>query len=103
MKTSRSLDANVNTNGSEIKTSSSQQANVTVSGQAQKVVGAATELGRRLTNAQAYSGSSEETVLLEEPEALNAVLWQDEEVGAKMEAETARPGLTIVRIMGVRR
>jgi len=35
-------------------------------------VGAPTEIGRRLTNALAYSGSTETTVLLEEPETLDA-------------------------------
>ena len=44
--------------------------------QALKVVGAPTELDRRLTNALAHSGSSEGTVLLEEPEALDAVMQQ---------------------------
>jgi len=63
--------------------------------QAQKVVGAPTELGRRLTNALAYTGSTEKTVLLDEPETLDPALRQDEEVEAKAEAEKVRPGLTM--------
>ena len=59
------------------------------------MAGAPTEIGRRLTNALAYAGSTERTVLLEEPETLDAVLRQDEEEGVKAEAEKARPGLTM--------
>jgi len=63
--------------------------------QARKIVGAPTTVGRRLTNALAHAGSTEGTVLLEEPEALNAELLQEEEAEATAEAEKARPGLTM--------
>jgi len=63
--------------------------------QARATVGAPTELGRRLTNSLAYTGSTERTVLLEEPETFDAVLLQEEEEEAKVEAEKARPGLTM--------
>ena len=63
--------------------------------QAREVVGAPTAVGRRFTNALAYAGSTESTVLLEELEALNAELLQEEEAEAKAEAEKARPGLTM--------
>jgi len=53
------------------------------------------ELGRRLTDALAYAGSTERTVLLEEPETFDAVLRQEEEEVAKAEAEKARPGLAM--------
>jgi len=57
-------------------------------------VGAPTVIGRRLTNALAYGGRTESTVLLEEPETLEVELLQ-EEAEAKAEAEKARPGLTM--------
>jgi len=41
--------------------------------QAREVAGAPTEIGRRLTNALAYAGRTESTVLLEDPETLDAV------------------------------
>ena len=63
--------------------------------QARGIVGAPTELGRRLTNALAYAGAMESTVLLEEPEPLNAALLQEEEEEARMETEKPRPGLTM--------
>jgi len=63
--------------------------------QAREVVGAPTEIGRRLTNALAYAGRTESTILLEEPEALDAELLQEEEAEAKAEAEKGRPGLTM--------
>jgi len=47
----------------------------------------------RLTNALAHSGPTESTVLLEEPETLDAELLQEEEAEAKAEAERTRPGL----------
>jgi len=59
--------------------------------QARETVGAPT--GRRLTNAVAYTGRMESTVLLEEPETLDAELLQEGEVEAKAEKE--RRGLTM--------
>jgi len=64
-------------------------------GQAQEVVGIPTAIGRWLTNALAHRGQVESTVLLEEPETLDAVLIQEEEAEAKMEAEKTQPGLTM--------
>jgi len=55
--------------------------------QAREVVGAPTGIGRRLTNALAHRGQSESTVLLEEPETLDAELLQEEEAEARAEAE----------------
>jgi len=63
--------------------------------QAREIVGAPTEIGRRLTNALAYAGRTETTVLLEEPETLDAELLQDEEAEAGAEAEKTRSGLTV--------
>jgi len=63
--------------------------------QAREVVGAPTQIGRRLTNALAHSGQTEGTVLLEEAETFDAELLQEEEAKAKAEAERARPGLTM--------
>jgi hypothetical protein len=63
--------------------------------QAREIIGAPTAIGRRLTNALAYAGSTESTVLLEEPETLDAELLQEEEAEAKVEAEKTRPGLTM--------
>jgi len=63
--------------------------------QAREVVGALTEIGRRLKNALAYGGQTERTVLLEEPETLDAELLQEEEAEAKAAAEGTRPGLTM--------
>ena len=62
--------------------------------QAQEVVAAPTEIGRRLTNALAYAGGTETTILLEEPESLDAVLPREENAEAKAEAEKDPPGLT---------
>jgi len=59
------------------------------------VVGAPTAIGQRLSNALAYTGLTEEVVLLEDPETLDTELMQEEEEGAKEEAEMARPGLTM--------
>jgi len=59
------------------------------------VVGAPTVIGRRLKNALAYSRRTESKVLLEEPDALDAELLQEEEVEAKAEAKRNRPGLTM--------
>jgi len=63
--------------------------------QAREIVGAPTEIGRRLTNALAYAGRVESTVLLEEPETLDAELLQEEEAKAKAAAEKERPGVTM--------
>ena len=63
--------------------------------QVREVVGAPTEIGRRLKNALAYGGQTERTLLLEEPETLDAELQQEEEAEAMAEAERARPGLTM--------
>jgi len=48
-----------------------------------------------LKNALAHRGSREMTVLLEEPEALDAETIQEDEKTAKAEAEWIRPGLTM--------
>jgi len=63
--------------------------------QAWEIVGAPTAIGRRLTNVLAYAGRTETTVLLPEPETLNAELLQEEEAEANAEAEKDRRGLTI--------
>jgi len=63
--------------------------------QAREIVGAPTAIGRRLTNALAYAGRTESTVLLEEPETLDTELLQEEEAEVKAEAEKDRPGLTM--------
>jgi len=55
--------------------------------QAREIVGASTTIGRRLMEALAYAGRTERTVLLEEPETLDAGLLQEEEAEAKGEAE----------------
>jgi len=52
-------------------------------------------VGRRLENALGYSGSVETTVLLEDPEILDAKVIQEDEAAAKGEAERHRPGLTM--------
>jgi ribonuclease HI len=59
------------------------------------VVGAASGIGKRLKNALAHRGRTERTVLLEEPEALDAETIQEDEKAAKAEAERARPGITM--------
>ena len=58
--------------------------------QARGIVGAPTEIGRSLTNALAYTGRTESTILLEEPETLDAELLQEEEAEAKTEVEKDR-------------
>jgi len=63
--------------------------------QAREIVGAPTEIGRRLTNALAYAGRTENTVLREELENFDAELLQEEEAEAKAKAEKGRPGLTM--------
>jgi len=63
--------------------------------QTREVVGAPTEIGRRLKNALAYGGQTERTVLLEEPETLDAELLQEEEAEAKAETGRVRLGLTM--------
>jgi len=62
--------------------------------QAREIFGAPTAIGRRLTDALAYTGRTESTVLLEEPETLDAELLQEEEAEAKADAEKSRPGHT---------
>ena len=62
---------------------------------AREVVGAHTTIGQRLSTAVAYTGRTEETVLLGDPETLDAELIQEEEEEAKKEAEMTRPGLTV--------
>jgi len=64
--------------------------------QAREIVGAPTAIGRRLTNALAYAGRTERTVMLEEPETLDAHLLPEEDAEAKAEAERGRPGLTML-------
>ena len=63
--------------------------------QVREVVGAPTGIGRWLINTLAHGGPTESTVLLEEPETLDAALLQEEEAEAKAEAERTRPGLTM--------
>jgi len=63
--------------------------------QARGIVGAPTEIGRRLTNILASAGRTESTILLEEPETLDAELLQEEEAEARAEVEKDRPGLTM--------
>jgi hypothetical protein len=65
--------------------------------QAREVVGARSEIGRRLKNALALArrGRTETTVLLEEPEVLDAETIQEDEKTAKAEAERVRPGITM--------
>jgi len=61
--------------------------------QGRELVDTPTAIGRRLTNALAFSGKMESTVQLEEPETLNAELLQGDEVEAKSQEEKQRPGL----------
>jgi len=65
--------------------------------QAREVVGARSGIGGRLKNALAlaHRGRTETTVLLEEPEALEAETIQEDEETAKAEAERSRLGLTM--------
>jgi hypothetical protein len=63
--------------------------------QAKEVVGARSGIGKRRKNALAHRGRTETTVLLEEPEALDAKTMQEDEKMAKAEAERTRPGLTM--------
>jgi hypothetical protein len=58
-------------------------------------MGAASAIGKRLERALGYSGRAERTVLLEEPEALDADTIQEDEAPAKAEAERPGPGLTM--------
>jgi hypothetical protein len=60
-----------------------------------EMIGATTSNGRRLVNALAYAGRTESTVLLEEPEPLEAELLQEQEAEAEAEVGKTRPGLTI--------
>jgi ribonuclease HI len=59
------------------------------------LVRAASGIGKRLKNALALRGRTETTVLLEEPEALDARTIQEDEKAAKAEAERVRPGITM--------
>src|SRR5712672_2662426 len=63
--------------------------------QAQEVVGAPSWFGTRLKNALAYASRTKKTVLLEEPEALDAETIQEDEKSAKVVAERPRPGVTM--------
>jgi ribonuclease HI len=68
--------------------------------QARDVVGAAPWIGKRLKNALAHKGRTESTVLLEEPEALDAETIQEDaiqedEKSATAKAGRARPGITM--------
>jgi len=63
--------------------------------QARDIVGAPTAIARKLTNALAYAERTESTILVEEPETLDAEILQEEEAEAKVEAEKDRPGLTM--------
>jgi len=49
-----------------------------------------------MMNTLAYAGRTESTVLLEEPETLDAEILQEEEAEAKTEAEKPRPELTML-------
>jgi hypothetical protein len=62
---------------------------------AREIVGAPAEIRRRLTNALAYEGRSESTILLEEPETLAGELLQEEGAEVNAEAEKVLPGLTM--------
>jgi hypothetical protein len=59
------------------------------------VVGVVSVIGKCLKNALAHGESTEMTVLLEEPEALDAETIQKDEKTAKAEVERSRPGITI--------
>jgi hypothetical protein len=65
--------------------------------QAREVVGARTGIGRRLKNTLklAHRGSTETTILLEDPETLNTETIQEDEKAAKVETERTRWGLTM--------
>jgi len=63
--------------------------------QAKEVVGATPWIGKMLKNALAHVGRTETTVLLKEPEVLDAETIQEDEKSAKAEAERTRPGLTM--------
>jgi len=63
--------------------------------QAREVVGTAMGIGRQLTNALAYGGRTESTVLLEELETVDVELLQEEEAEAKAEAARNQSGLTM--------
>jgi len=63
--------------------------------QSLKVVGTQTGIGQRLTKALEYTGRTESTILLEEPETLDAELLLEEEAEAKAETQKDRPGFTM--------
>jgi hypothetical protein len=65
--------------------------------QAREVVGGRSGIGRRLKNtlALAHRGRTETTILLEDPEMLEAATIQEDEKAAKAEAERPRLGLTM--------
>ena len=56
-----------------------QLPSLTQGDQAREVVGAPTQIGRRLTNAPTYSGRTEGMVLLEKVETFDAELLQEED------------------------
>jgi len=60
-----------------------------------ETIGVLIAVGRGLSNALAYAGRTESTVLLEEPEPRDAELLRAKEAEANAEAEKSRPGLTI--------
>jgi hypothetical protein len=63
--------------------------------QAKQVVNGASAIGRRLEDALGYSDRVKTTVLLEDPETLDAETIQEDEAAAKREAERHRLGLTM--------
>ena len=63
---------------------------------ARVLVGACTAIGQRLSTALAYTGRTQETVLLEDPGTLDAELIQEEEEEARKEAGKPRPGITMI-------
>src|SRR3978361_1989690 len=63
--------------------------------QVRDVVGAVSVIGKGLKNALAHRGRTETTVLLDEPEALDAETIQEDEKSARAEAERTRPGITM--------
>jgi hypothetical protein len=63
--------------------------------QAREVVGAASEIRKRLKNALAHRGRTATTVLLEELEPLDAETIRDDEKAAKAEAGRVPPGITM--------
>jgi len=60
-----------------------------------EVVGAPSKIGRQLTTALGYTGRTESTVLLEDPETFDAEIIHEEEEEARKEAEKERLGLVM--------